>query len=650
MLKANDVCPIDTTHLHEVSITAEVKRIELIPVQKLSGAELQNLNSFNVADVMRHFSGIQVKDYGGVGGIKTINVRSMGTNHTAVVFDGVELGNAQNGQIDLGQFSLDNIEEISLYNGQKSNLLQPAKDFASAASVYLRSRRPVFVGTKKFNFRGTIKAGSFDLLNALAVADFKLNNSVSATVSLEGLTSSGKYKFRVRKVSPDGSMAYDTTAIRQNGDINAVRAEVGFYGTLPVGSWSAKAYNYTSERGIPGAIVNNVWYRGERQSDCNSFVQGSWQGDWDNFSSMCNVKYAYYATHYLNKDPRYMKIDNRYRHHEAYFSTSNRFQILPQWAASVNYDLQYNQLWSDMYEFAMPRRWSNYLSVASSLDLRKVNFMASATGIWVHDINRRKRISNNSFAFTPAVFINTFPLPNSNDFSLRAFVKQSYRMPTFNDLYYTDIGTTTLRPERVTQYNVGALYQRSDNNSLLAEIRFSLDAYFNKVTDKIVAYPKGQLFRWTMLNLGKVNITGIDASGLLTFNPVDDLMLTLRGQYTWQRAIDVTNPASSYYRHQIPYIPLHSGSAAFNASFHGWALNLSYICVGSRYSKQENIKYNYLAPWQTTDLSLSHDFVFAKFGLRAMIEVNNLFNETYSVIVNYPMPGRNFRVTLSINL
>ncbi len=53
----------------------------------------------------------------------------MGTNHTGVVYDGVELGNAQNGQIDLGQFSLDNIETISLYNGQKSEILQPAKDF-----------------------------------------------------------------------------------------------------------------------------------------------------------------------------------------------------------------------------------------------------------------------------------------------------------------------------------------------------------------------------------------------------------------------------------------------------------------------------------------------------------------------------------------
>ena len=87
---------------------------EVIPSQKLSGKELQNLNSHTVADALRYFSGVQLKDYGGVGGIKTVNIRSMGTNHMGVFYDGIELSNAQNGQVDLGMYSLDNIEEISL--------------------------------------------------------------------------------------------------------------------------------------------------------------------------------------------------------------------------------------------------------------------------------------------------------------------------------------------------------------------------------------------------------------------------------------------------------------------------------------------------------------------------------------------------------
>ena len=40
------------------------------------------------------FSGVQLKDYGGVGGLKTINIRSMGTNQVGVFYNGIQLGNA----------------------------------------------------------------------------------------------------------------------------------------------------------------------------------------------------------------------------------------------------------------------------------------------------------------------------------------------------------------------------------------------------------------------------------------------------------------------------------------------------------------------------------------------------------------------------
>ena len=94
--------------LDEVLVTARSLPKEVIPVQQLSGAQLQQ-QLHSVADAIRYFSGVQIKDYGGVGGLKTVNIRSMGTNHVGVFYDGIELGNAQNGTVDLGRFSLDNM-------------------------------------------------------------------------------------------------------------------------------------------------------------------------------------------------------------------------------------------------------------------------------------------------------------------------------------------------------------------------------------------------------------------------------------------------------------------------------------------------------------------------------------------------------------
>ena len=635
--------------LNELVVTGRRPPQVTIPAQVLSGDELKRLNSNSVADALRYFSGVQVKDYGGVGGIKTVNIRSMGTNHTGVVYDGVELGNAQNGQIDLGQFSLDNIESLSLYNGQKSEILQPAKDFGSAGTIYMHTRTPKFAEGETYHARATVRTGSFDLLNPSALVELRLSSRVNAQLSAEWLNSSGKYKFRYRRVNPAGETAYDTTAVRQNGDIDATRLELNFNGTLRCGSWSAKAYNYTSERGVPGAIVNNVWRRGERIWDNNSFVQSRFTGYWGRFTSLNNVKYAFYRTHYVNNDDKQVKIDNLYRQKEIYLSSANEFEILPQWRVSASYDFMWNTLGADMYGFAKPDRFSHFLSAATALSLDRFKLQASALGTFIHDELKGQQSPEDKKVFTPAVYVSGQPL-RSRDFSVRAFYKCSFRMPTFNDLYYADMGNSALSPERVTQYNVGLMYARSRQSGFVPEVRVSVDAYYNKVKDKIVAYPKGQQFRWTMLNLGKVDIKGVDVTAAVTLNPVDDFLITARAQYTFQEAIDVTNPADNYYRDQIPYIPHHSGAAVVNLTWRGWNLNYSWIYVGERYNQQENIRYNYTQPWYTSDLSASKDFSMGRVSMRALVEVNNLLSQDYDVIINYPMPKRNYRFTLSVEI
>ena len=101
--------PVDT--LGEVVVTAERIR-EIVPAQRLSGQQLQRLSSNSIADALRYFSGVQIKDYGGIGGLKTVNVRSLGSQHVGVFYDGIQISNAQNGTVDLGKFSMDNMRAI----------------------------------------------------------------------------------------------------------------------------------------------------------------------------------------------------------------------------------------------------------------------------------------------------------------------------------------------------------------------------------------------------------------------------------------------------------------------------------------------------------------------------------------------------------
>ncbi len=162
--------------LREHVVVADRYR-EVIPSQRLSGEKLEALSSFSVADAVRYFSGVQIKDYGGIGGLRTVDIRSMGSNHLGVFYDGIEIGNAQNGTVDLGKFSLDFIEEVSLYNGQKSEIFQPAKDFGSAGTLYLRTRRPHFEENKRANIVAYLRTGSFDLVNPSVLWEQKISEN-----------------------------------------------------------------------------------------------------------------------------------------------------------------------------------------------------------------------------------------------------------------------------------------------------------------------------------------------------------------------------------------------------------------------------------------------------------------------------------------
>jgi len=640
-----------------IGAPAEYRYREVIPAQTLKEEELQRLNSFSVADAIRYFSGVQLKDYGGVGGLKTVNIRSMGTNHMAVFYDGIQLGNAQNGQVDLGRFSLDDVEEISLYNGQKSDIFQSAKDFGASGTIYITTRRPRFEKGWNANFKATMKTGSFGLINPSIRSEYKISDNVSASFSGEWVNATGKYKFRYRRRNTIGEIVYDTTAVRHNGDINATRLEAALHGVMNEGRWTVRAYSYNSERGIPGAIVNNVFRNGERLWDTNSFIQGTFTNRWTpKFRSLVNAKYAADYTHYENQDAKLIQTKNTYRQKELYASCANLYNILDNWEVSFSYDFQWNTLDATFYmptesdgTFPYPTRYTQMAALATAFEWGRFKGQASVLGYFVHEKVKRFEARPDKAVATPAFFLSYKPF-RREDLSLRAFYKRMFRMPTFNDLYYTDMGNAFLKPEYAEQFNVGLKYTKDFRNMpVLRAVDASVDAYYNHITDKIIAYPKGQQFRWTMLNLGEVDIKGVDVA-LNTAWAFGEVEATARLQYTYQEAIDVTDPEDTYYRDQIPYIPWHSGSAVLSLFYKGWGLNYSFIYTGERYNQQENIPRNHTQPWYTSDLSLQKSFVIRTRTLKLTAEINNLFGQDYDVVLNYPMPKTNFRFIASIEL
>jgi len=639
---------INRVELDEVVLISTRRKFKIaspMPAQVLSGQQLEKLNSLSVADAIRYFSGVQLKDYGGVGGIKTINVRSLGSAHTAVFYDGMTVGNAQNGQVDLGKYSLDNIESISLYNGQKSSIFQPARGFFSSNTLFLQTKVPDFSETNKTHLKTTFKTGSFELFNPAVFFQQKLSDKLSLSVSAEWVKADGEYKYRYQK---DGG--YDTIAVRQNGDITALRSELSLHAKFNGGGRAMfKAYLYDSERGLPGAIVANRYEHVQRQWDTNFFAHGSLQKSYFNKHELLfNVKFSRDYSRYIDPDYKTLEgaLDNKYYQNEFYASIVNKYEINNWWDVSLATDFSINTLDANLYRFPYPTRYSYLGALSSQINWERIDIQANLLGGYIDEQVKHYQQGDRQSVFCPVLSASFQPF-DTKKFRIRAFYKESFRMPTFNDLYYTFIGNSSLRPEFTTQYDFGATYIVVPNQ-FVQSVSLQADVYYNRVKDKIVAMPSSNLFRWTMMNLGEVDIKGLETNANLRLQLPKKILLDLSVNYTFQKAIDIT-PDGTTYRDQIPYTPMHSGTLTSSINWDDWQMNYSFIYTGERYSQKANIPVNYVKPWYTSDLALNWEGEFLKLPIKVGMEVNNIFNQYYDVVLNFPMPGRNYRFNLSLN-
>lgn len=616
---------LDSVHtIRDVAVVG-VRPHYLTPSQTLSGAALQDLSTTSVADALKYFSGVQIKDYGGLGGLKTVNVRSLGSQHVGVYLDGIRITNAQNGQIDLGRYSLSNMESVALYNANRNERLQSASEYASAATVYLQTRRPD--STALAVEYGT---GSFGLQKLKAYFSFKKFLFVDA----EYQRTDGGYPFRFQSASED------TVGKRRNSDISFYRLEAaGFYK-----GFTAHAYFYSSERGLPGPVVRRLsdqWDSTDRQWDRNFFLQATYRHTWGSFALKSNLKYAYDWLRYL-QDPSTnaaaMHCDNHYRQQDLYASVSAAWNT--SWLSlTASTDLRWSDLTTNVYRSAYVYRLDSksLLSAIASYRGFEGNIALLYTHIGDHSARSAQSAATLS-RLTPMLLASW----HRRAFTVRAFHKRIFRAPTLNDLYYTLVGNAQLRPEYTSQFDLGVDYKDR-------HLHLALDAYYNRIEDKIVAIPMKSQFRWSMVNFGLVKSLGLSATAGYD-RTWGKFSLNANANYTCQRDRDYSSPHDPEYRNTIPYSPLHSASLIVDLAYDGWSLCTSWLYTGDRFALISNNRDDLLGAWQTVDLKLNKRFRIRRHSVQATVECNNLCDSRHEVVKRYPMPGRNWKATLQWQL
>ena len=618
------------------------------PVQILNTTNASKTNSLTVADALKHFAGVTVKDYGGIGGLKTISVRSLGANHTGVLYDGIALGDAQGGQIDLGKFSLDNIEQIELYNSGPIDILSTAKAFSFASLLALKTYANSSIPADEKMMSLKIQMGSFGYFSPIISYKKDIGKKLKTGFNAMYQSAKSQYPFT----------SYENNNIsdkRLNSDIKAYRFE--YDASLIINDSNKiniKAYYYNSSRGLPGAIVlyNNI--SNQRLEDRNFFIQSNWQKKIARKSELLlSAKYTTDRNYYI--DPSYPnslgKLENEFYNKEFYLSAAFSYKVNKAFKVSLSSDATNNKLTrTDIFaaNFANPIRNSFLNNAAFQIKKQYFEVMGNVLHTVINEKVTNGKPGRNLHRFSEGISASVQPLKNI-PLRVRAFYKHIFRAPTFNDLYYTNVGNTNLKPEYANQLNIGITFNKQQF-FFIKNISITVDAYLNKVNDKIITFPQQNLFQWSVQNIGKVSIKGIDIAFHTKLKEWKKIQLSTDVTYSFQQVLDVTDKTLKTYNTQLPYTPKHSGSITFSAEYRRALLNYNIILSSYRYKQGDAIFENVLQPWATNDISLS--YLLGKKELsnyRIILEANNIFNTQYEIIKYYPMPRFNYRITLNIS-
>jgi outer membrane cobalamin receptor len=638
----------DTTRtMEKVKVTGFKKKNpfdDRLPAQSLDQQTLQQVNAPTVGDAARFFSGVQVKDYGGAGGLKTISVRSLGASHSGILYDGIPVSDVQSGQTDLSRFSSNNLQSLDLYQPNPSVALLPARAFASASVLAMYTPSFNVAALTRNRWQAGVRNGSFGYWQAFGGAAWILPRNTTLSFYTEGVSSEGDYPFTVI----NGNLSEKTK--RNNSRLRLLQGEINLTKQFrDSSSLQLKAWSFASKRGLPGAIVFFNDRSVQQLYNRDYFVQTRYvKSISENTSLLIAGKFNHSYTRY--RDPDFLNnsggLDDRYRQNEGYLSASVSQVLWPNITAALSADLAYTTLHANKLNFAKPSRLSNWdnllLSYVDSL------WQAQASVLWnyFHDETKRNNASVNRNKLTPTFSLSR-KLGLRSPLMLRAFYKEVYRMPTFNDLYYNFIGNTSLRPELARQYNLGVTYSAHAKGTA-NYFSASVDGYMNRINDKIVAVPSQNLFVWTMLNLGKVDIKGVDVTAEAG-GAFCEITWNARVSYTWQQARDITDPSSSSYKDRIPYTPDHSGSGILSFGYRKWTAGYSAVLSGTRYTIGDNSSYTQMDGWGTQDIFLARNFNLKQLHLQVKAELNNLADRRYDIIKLYPMPGRSYKIGFIIN-
>ena len=300
--------------------------------------------------------------------------------------------------------------------------------------------------------------------------------------------------------------------------------------------------------------------------------------------------------------------------------------------------------------------FQNNISIFSDIGITGIGIDLSNTWLSSNNLGERNRfittifaeqlINKNKFSFTPGLAFSIYEKPSndlfksklfpgidigyklSNKISLNANIGETFRIPTFTDLYYSDPnnqGNENLDPEKAFTSEVGFKLREKNYG-----ISLSL---FRRKSDDLIDYVKANPDdKWSPQNIKNVITTGIEFDSKLILNNNNSLN-TINLGYAYIND-NYENDILSRY--------------SLNSYRHRLILNFDFKLTKS-ISNYLSYRYGIREIQDDNNKSVvDYKIMMKRDRWKLTLNLNNIFDSKYYETNLVQMPGRN--ITLGLNI
>lgn len=572
-------------------------------------AETDAYRNQSLSNLLSEKGNVFIKSYG-ASGLATISLRGTGSNHTAVLWNGLNLQSSMNGTVDFNLVPVFFIEKIDLQKGGSSARYGSG---AIGGSLHLNSfQKP------KNGLHGTVggSLGSFNNQQAFGKLTYG-NEKWNSTIKFSDKTADNDFPLLKNLPNRQTHAHFSQTGFTNDNYLKINEKQ------------SLKSYFWyqNTERELPPT-------RSEGTSDAQQNDKSIRAGmDWNRVgeSSATKAKAAYLQDELLFFSS---VVDSANSLTRTYILELEQSLFLKN-EQIIRFGLQQHHRAAEADGFA-----KNQSQNRTGIWVSYQRQFLQNRGYWTTNL-RQEIVDGELIPFTGSTGAN-FQLNALLNFRIK--ISKNYNLPTFNDLFWADgfgQGNADLKPEEGWSEEIGFDFEKKIKNW---QFKTGITAFNSDIENWILWQPTGSA--WQPKNEREVRSRGLELDVFVKYKWKNWQFSTNTNYAYTKSTIEKINDGDNPRQlgKQLLYVPRNTASLAFKIARKNTFLTYQHQYVGKRFTTRDNNEAEAVDAYATAQLLAGYDFQFVNKKVSIQLTVNNLWNEDYEVLAFRPMPGRWFEV------